>query len=393
VSCFQTNLIIGCSDTGTTNTFNLVRRFKKMAKKYFILSCDGGGVKGYLTTRMVADLQSECQIMDSVDMLAGTSTGSIIALGLAEGISPEDLVTFYSDKNIMEMVFSPYTISLKSEDVTIDVKNESTVNQHLQFMKDNKENILKMLLYPKYFSYTRREAIAEYLKDIQITELARKVVVTTFQINKDSGDSSFRWCPVVFHNLPDTSLKNGQNDVSIIDAAMCSSAAPIYFPPYQIGNNQYIDGGVYANNPSALAIAALINSSQLGNSNLVFSDVYMLSLGTGMSIKNFPFVDLNTNEGKIGNVHWGLMDWFIGLKTGKSGSLLDVIMDGSSECVDFQSQMLLNERYRRADIKLDEPIQMDDYNAIDKMKAIADLYLQSPEWQSVKDWVKAVLKG
>jgi patatin-like phospholipase/acyl hydrolase len=361
-----------------------------VAKKFLIISCDGGGVKGYLSARMIDDLQSDCDVVGTAGMFAGTSTGSIIALGLASGLSTSELVNFYGSKDLMAEVFTPYKVSFLKEGVSVSFPDPGK-NQHFNVLKGKMGDIFEMLLYPKYFGKTREAALRANMKDILLQDLKKKVAIATFQINSNGGDTSFRWCPVLFHNL-DGSITSiaSDNTVSTISAAMCSSAAPTYFPPYQIGNNQYIDGGVYANNPSAFALAALLHSGDLLQQGLSLDNVYMLSIGTGKTIKNYPFVDLKSNEGKIENIKWGALDWFIGLKNG-SGTLLDVIMDGSSECEDFQSAMILNERYCRADIELTTQIPMDDYNAIDTMKIIADKYLQSDEWKTIKSWVKTVV--
>ena len=68
--------------------------------KYRILSFDGGGIRGLLSVILIEKLD----IMvpgwrDKVDLLAGTSTGGIIALGLADGFTPGDLRELYYDKS------------------------------------------------------------------------------------------------------------------------------------------------------------------------------------------------------------------------------------------------------------------------------------------------------
>ena len=68
--------------------------------KYRILSIDGGGVRGLLVTVLLQQLDKRLPgWRDQVDLLAGTSTGGIIALGLAKGLAPTDLRTLYYDKS------------------------------------------------------------------------------------------------------------------------------------------------------------------------------------------------------------------------------------------------------------------------------------------------------
>ena len=63
-----------------------------------ILACDGGGIRGYLTALIVERLNKEVPFIDRVNLFAGTSTGSILAIGLAHGLSPESLVKLYRDE-------------------------------------------------------------------------------------------------------------------------------------------------------------------------------------------------------------------------------------------------------------------------------------------------------
>src|SRR5262249_7332658 len=65
--------------------------------KYLILSFDGGGIRGYLTGLIVERLNKEVPFIDRVSLFAGTSTGSILAIGLAHGKTPESVVKLYRD--------------------------------------------------------------------------------------------------------------------------------------------------------------------------------------------------------------------------------------------------------------------------------------------------------
>ncbi|MBN2384432.1 patatin-like phospholipase family protein, partial [bacterium] len=70
-------------------------------KKYRILSLDGGGLRGLITTRLLHRLNTESGIrgwIDDVDLFVGTSTGGILALALAIGKTPEDICRLYLDK-------------------------------------------------------------------------------------------------------------------------------------------------------------------------------------------------------------------------------------------------------------------------------------------------------
>ncbi|MFP3617169.1 patatin-like phospholipase family protein, partial [Paraburkholderia sp. SIMBA_050] len=63
-----------------------------------ILSCDGGGIRGLITALLIQDLDRRSQIIARADGFAGTSTGGLIALGLANGVSISEIVDIYRTK-------------------------------------------------------------------------------------------------------------------------------------------------------------------------------------------------------------------------------------------------------------------------------------------------------
>src|SRR6266436_1776169 len=85
-------------------TVDLRIRSKLMTKNYNMITCDGGGIRGLMTAKLINDLVSNppsgssSDILSNVSLFAGTSTGGIIAIGLACGIAPSLLVSLYEDK-------------------------------------------------------------------------------------------------------------------------------------------------------------------------------------------------------------------------------------------------------------------------------------------------------
>src|SRR6478736_643543 len=78
-----------------------------MAEPIFnVLTCDGGGIRGVITARLLQALDRS--VLDNIDLFAGTSTGSIIALGLASGVPIDTIVELYSSQNACSKIFQPY---------------------------------------------------------------------------------------------------------------------------------------------------------------------------------------------------------------------------------------------------------------------------------------------
>ena len=73
---------------------------------YRILSCDGGGIRGVITAKLLQALDPS--VIKNIDLFAGTSTGSIIALGLASGVPIDTIVELYSSQNACSKIFQPY---------------------------------------------------------------------------------------------------------------------------------------------------------------------------------------------------------------------------------------------------------------------------------------------
>ena len=76
---------------------------------YLILSCDGGGIRGYLSSLLLQQLDKDLKIFGTnnwnVDFYAGTSTGGLIALALAQGQSIDSIVNLYATK--APQIFTP----------------------------------------------------------------------------------------------------------------------------------------------------------------------------------------------------------------------------------------------------------------------------------------------
>ena len=289
--------------------------------KYPILSFDGGGIRGVLTARLLERIVAKRpDFLSQVKLFAGTSTGSILAMGLAKGLSPSELVSLYKERGK-------------------DIFHQSLPHQFIS---------LGSLIGAKYTTQERHDGLKPYFDGITLGQLPRTVLVVTFQLDSQNPiapapNPPRRWQGKIFHNYPGGPF----GDQKALDVILRSSAAPAFFPIYQ----GFIDGGVVANNPSMCALAQAINP-ETGGQNI--HDVVLLSLGTGTRPEFLTHTDSS----------WGIGEWGF--------SLIDLLLDSGTGLADFHCQQLLGDCYRRLTVNTEQNIGLDAVDKINELIELAD---------------------
>ena len=296
---------------------------------YRIMSVDGGGIRGVFTAKLLTMLAKESDFLKKIDVFVGTSTGALIALGLAAGLSGEQLTTLY--KEFAHMIFTPNASY-----------NEGFSN------------------VPKYDSALLKSMMMQYVFPTHPTlaDLKQKVIIPAFNLHDSKLN---RWTHHCFHNFDLCEAKNHH----VIDVALASGAAPLYFPSYE----GYVDGGVFAANPSMVGLCKVLEQ----NSTLDTKEVQLLSLGTGISpyfIKDRGF--------------WGVKEWL-----GKDYPLFSMMTDGTVEAVHEQCEQILKTSYHRINTVFDHPVAIDDCSQIDYLIATAEQFPQKyPSlWKETVTWI------
>jgi len=301
--------------------------------KYRIISFDGGGLRGLLSLGMMERISQKLgsdSWIEQADIFAGTSTGGLIALGLAAGKSVEEIKSFYEmngpsifDRNTflyISSIFRTFHIGYENKDL--------------------------------------EEALGLMFGDKKLTDIEKDVLVVSFDLKEKIGKRA-SWAPKIFHNIKG----EGQDADLAREVGLYTSAAPTYLPSVE----GYIDGGVCANNPSMCAIAQLLDTRTENRKDV--SEIYMLSIGTGVEPKS------------IGqkNIRWGIFGWNV--------KILQIIMDGSVGIADYQCKHLLSkERYNRFQLDLDDNIGMDDASKIEEMESIANS-IKGSTIEAWADWI------
>jgi uncharacterized protein len=295
--------------------------------KYRVLSLDGGGLRGLITVRLLQQLNKTASTkgwLDKVDLVAGTSTGGILALGIASNKTLEDIANVY----------------LKEGPKIFD-----------DSFWDNLRDLGKSV-GADYSNKGLKKALSNTFGSKTLASLSKKVVIPTFDLDNESPDSKKRtWKPKIFHNFA-----GNDSDAKFLlsDVALYTSSAPTYFP----SADGYIDGGVFANNPSMVALVQAISQRNNIKERANIDEIVLLSVGTGVSLSYIKGQTLD----------WGYAQWV--------KPLINILMDGVAGISDYQTAQLLGERYQRLQIVFDskETIELDDVNKLGRMSEIGSTF-------------------
>ncbi len=293
--------------------------------RYRILSLDGGGIRGIVSVVLMQRISEVYPSwLDKADLLAGTSTGGLIALGLAEGKTLDQLKSLYVEKG--KIIF---------DDSWLDDLKDIGKSIGSDYSIENLEKVLK-----------------EELSNTKLKDLLKKVLIPTFCLDRNIEVGREKrnvrtWSPKIFHNFEG---EDSDGDEYVYKAGLYTSAAPTYFESV----DSYIDGGVFANNPSMIALAQTQDIRSFDKA-IPFEEISLLSVGTGYS---GTFI-----KGK--KLDWGYAQW--------AQPLVSLMLDGVSGIADYQCSQILKEGYKRLNILFPEKtvIGMDEFERIDEMINLA----------------------
>ena len=212
-----------------------------------ILCLDGGGIRGTFTAAVLERLESLTgkKIIDHFDLIVGTSTGGILAIGLAMGIPPAQILDFY-----------------KNDGPAIFPDEEGIGGAWLELQHWFTTKFDASLLEERLRDAFRTSATVQ---SDNLADALVRVAVTTYDAESDL---------VHVYRTPHIPNENDPERIDRIEAALATSAAPTYFSARQIAHRKAIDGGVWANAPTSVALA---EAGQLGWD---LKDVLILSIGT-----------------------------------------------------------------------------------------------------------------
>mgnify|MGYP003666105740 FL=1 len=230
-----------------------------------ILSLSGGGYLGLYTATVLAELEDQYgqPLASKFDLLAGTSIGGIIALGLAANKPAEEIKRAFERNG--ESIFSSRPQATSGPRKLWDINWSS-----------------------KYDGTGLRKAVSEVIDtEMLIGDLRHRVIIPTVNLTKGT--------PQLFKTPHHEDFRR-DHKIKVSDVAVATSAAPTYFPVAEIGDELFADGGLYANAPDQLAVHEAEYFLEIP-----IEEINVLSIGTTTT----QFSMSHVTQRDLGIVGWG----------------------------------------------------------------------------------------
>lgn len=302
-----------------------------------ILAVDGGGIRGLIPAILLAELEAKTgkACRDQFDMLAGTSTGGIIAIGLLAGIPASKLIDLYADRG--SEIFSDAGLGV---------------------------------VRPKYSAAPLEAILRELLGETWLSETKGPELLACSFCADPYGAFFFKSWKSRASALNPGDVQDDL-DFRLWQIARATSAAETYFPTAEVqamsGKTYYMmDGGTHSNNPTMAAVAS---ATALWG----VEPLKILSLGTG---RKPEVLDGRASQG------YGAIEWIT------EGDLIGgPCIDGVADAVDYQAVSL---KGRGIDVDRYQPnlpedaTKMDDASAenIARLRAVAATVTIDPSWST-----------
>ncbi|WFC40270.1 CBASS cGAMP-activated phospholipase [Pseudoxanthomonas sp. SE1] len=314
----------------------LAPRDPASAALFSVLTLDGGGARGYLTLKILEQVEAYLNGLTGAalplgahfDLVCGTSTGGIIALALALGRPVSEVSALYEAH--LPRIFGPA------------MRRWAGV--------DN--------FRPRYCSDALREAMRALFGDLTLGDVQTDVCITALSLANAR--------PQLFRS--DYAHRGASRiDGRLVDLALAASAAPTFFAAHSTEHwTDLVDGGLYANNPALLGVVESFRFSRKSRRGVAppydlgttcLEQLAVLSVGTGEQCA-MPFDPDRLRTG--GQLAWGR-------------HFHSVSSESQSQYVNLLAEGLLGAAYHRINPRLDFPMGMDELRRLPALKNLADL--------------------
>ena len=277
-----------------------------------VLALDGGGARGIYSAQILACIEqlNGAPVREHFDLIAGTSTGAIIAGAAAVGIPMDRVVELFKDE-------SPRIF--------------------------RKRRLRSFYIRSKYSIRSLEQAVQSCVSGLTLDEVSTPLMILGSDIST-GGVHVFK--SRYLKDLGEPYVRDA--NIVLSDAILASCAAPTFFDPVSVGDFLLADGGLWANNPSMMALTESV--SKFGRS---IEQVRILSIGTGHSVNLYSHSRL-----------WGFITGW-----GRE-KLVSYVMRLQSDASANMAKLLLADRYLRIDPEI-EAWDLDDIEHLDNLKALA----------------------
>ena len=302
-----------------------------------ILALDGGGIRGVFTAAVLEawEQRSGVSVAKKFDLITGTSTGGLLALGLGLGISPKEMVAFY-------------------------VNHGPEIFPMMSF-GDRVEASIRSALLEKFEAKTLETKLGVAFKGVTRTLAESPVRLAITSYNLDAN------VPVVYRT-GHTSTTSCHDHLRAVVVGRATSAAPTYFKPAVVEDDlveyEAIDGGMWANCPALVGLC-----EGIGHLGWPLESMRVLSVGTTCNPKL-----ITPPKWSTGYIGWGK-------------PAIGVLMLSQMQCALDVAGTLLGKRLTRVDSAF-PTAGLDDVRSISKLKTFGERVAQAA-WPQVEEVLSA----
>jgi len=282
-------------------------------KTFHILALDGGGARGIYSARVLSKIEENlgAPVRDYFDLIAGTSAGAISAGAAAIGIPMSKVVDLFETESARIFRRRPH----------------------------------RQLLFRSKYSRDRLKRVVEAIVcGVKLGEIKTPLMITGSNI---SAGEVYVFKSAYLGDMGYPYVRDG--DTLLSEAILASCAAPTFFDPAPVGDALVADGGLWANNPSIIALTEAVSKF-----NAQIERVHILSIGTGRSTNFY-------SQSKS----WGLLNGWGRQK------LVSYIFSLQSQASTNMSKLMLGDRHLRLDPEVGD-WDLDDTARLPILKSLAD---------------------
>ena len=285
---------------------------RNSGESFHILALDGGGARGIYSAQLLAHIEQslDVSIAECFDLIAGTSTGSIVAGAGAAGIPMADVVRLFETES--SRIF-------------------------------RKRPLRSFLIQSRYSREPLKGVVQHCVGNLTLGQISTPLLITGSDLH--TGEVHV-FKSAYLRDLGEPYLRDG--DTLLSDAILASCAAPTYFDPAPAGGTLLADGGLWANNPSVIALTEGVSKFRRP-----LEEIHVLSIGTGHSVNLYRQ-----------SRRWGLLTGW-----GRE-KLVGYVMSLQSQSSKNIAELLLEDRYLRLDPEI-ENWGLDDTDNLGNLKALA----------------------